>query len=102
MSNDCLSYVPPQTSGAWASLLPQVEQGVEAEVARRLELAGADPSRWPRAARDECSRLEKKLGAAQQLHATLHAELAAGEKQRQADAVARAAAGARAPLLENP
>jgi hypothetical protein len=59
-------------------------------VTRRLELSGADFARWPRAAREETARLEKKLDAAQRLTATLHAELDASARQRQSEAVARA------------
>lgn len=68
----------------------QAEATIEAEVTRRLELCGADFARWPRAAREETARLEKKLDAAQRLTATLHAELDASARQRQSEAVARA------------
>ncbi|KAK9917759.1 hypothetical protein WJX75_007885 [Coccomyxa subellipsoidea] len=68
----------------------QAEATIEAEVTRRLELSGADFARWPRAAREETARLEKKLDAAQRLTATLHAELDASARQRQSEAVARA------------
>ena len=68
----------------------QVEAAIEGEVARRLELSGADFKRWPRAARDEVARLEKKLEAAQGLNVTLHAEVDAAAQQRQTEAVARA------------
>ena len=68
----------------------QVEAAIESEVARRLELSGADFKRWPRAARDEVARLEKKLEAAQGLNGTLHAEVDAAAQQRQTEAVARA------------
>lgn len=68
----------------------QAEAAVEAEVVRRLELSGADFARWPRAAREEVARLEKKLETAQGLTATLHAELDASARQRQSEAVARA------------
>ena len=68
----------------------QAESAIESEVARRLELCGADFKRWPRAARDEVARLEKKLEAAQGLNGTLHAEVGAAAQQRQTEAVARA------------
>ena len=68
----------------------QAEADIEAEVTRRLELSGADFTRWPRAAREETARLEKKLDAAHQVTATLHAELDASGRQRQSEAVARA------------
>ena len=68
----------------------QAEAAVEGEVARRLELCGADFRRWPRAARDEVARLEKKLEAAQGLAGMLHAEVDAAAQQRQSEAVARA------------
>ena len=63
---------------------------MESEVARRLELCGTDFRRWPRAARDEVARLEKKLEAAQGLSGMLHAEVDAAVQQRQAEAVSRA------------
>ena len=68
----------------------QAEAAVESEVARRLELCGADFRRWPRAARDEVARLEKKLEAAQGLNGMLHAEVDAAVQQRQVEAVSRA------------
>jgi hypothetical protein len=80
--------------GTCASL--QVEASIEQEVAQRLELSGADFARWPRAARDEVARLEKKLETAQGVNATLHAELNASSRQRQSEAVARAQMQARA------
>ena len=70
--------------------ISQAESAIESEVARRLELCGADFKRWPRAARDEVARLEKKLEAAQGLNGTLHAEVGAAAQQRQNEAVARA------------
>ncbi|CAK0760107.1 hypothetical protein CVIRNUC_002744 [Coccomyxa viridis] len=68
----------------------EAEAAVESEVARRLELCGADFRRWPRAARDEVARLEKKLEAAQGLNGMLHAEVDAAVQQRQVEAVSRA------------
>lgn len=67
-----------------------MEASIEEEVSRRLELSGTDFARWPRAARDEVARLEKKVETAQKLNATLHAELDASARQRQSEAVARA------------
>ena len=69
---------------------PQVEAAIKSEVARHLELSGSDFKRWPRAARDEVARLEKRLDAAQGLTGTLHAEVDAAAQQHQTDAVARA------------
>lgn len=68
----------------------QAEAAIEGEVARRLELCGAEFKHWPRAAQDEVARLEKKLDAAQGLNGTLHAELDTAAQQRQTEAVARA------------
>ena len=68
----------------------QVEAAIENEVARRLEMSGADFKRWPRAARDEVARLGVKLEAAQGLIGTLHAEVDAAAQQHQSEAVARA------------
>ncbi|EIE18143.1 hypothetical protein COCSUDRAFT_49368 [Coccomyxa subellipsoidea C-169] len=76
------------------------EATIEAEVTKRLELSGADFARWPRAAREETARLEKKLDAAQRMTATLHAELDASGRQRQSEAVRLSAAEERATRAE--
>lgn len=68
---------------------------MEREVARRLELSGADMRQWPRAAREETARLEKRLAVANGLAATLRSEVAAEQGARQAEAVARAQLQAR-------
>jgi len=68
---------------------------VEREVARRLELSGADARQWPRAAREEAARLDKRLAAASGLAAALRSEVAAEQAARQAEAVARAQLQAR-------
>jgi len=73
----------------------QAEARVEREVSRRLELSGADARQWPRAAREEAARLDKRLAAASGLAAALRSEVAAEQAARQAEAVARAQLQAR-------
>ncbi len=70
------------------------------------------PSRRPFArypalpdALDPCAQvahLEKKLGAAQGVNSTLHAELSAAQQQRQAEAVSRAQLQARLLVVPHP
>lgn len=53
----------------------QAEQRVEKEVARRLELIGADETLWPSAAKQALSRQSMKLESMRNLVASLQNEL---------------------------
>ncbi|KAK9815909.1 hypothetical protein WJX72_011792 [[Myrmecia] bisecta] len=68
----------------------EAERKVEREVEHRLEAIGENRVLWPHAARDEVSRLEKKLQAVHGMLASLQQELEDESQRRDSDAAALA------------
>lgn len=57
----------------------QAERRIEREVARRLEVIGADETQWPPAAKDSLAGLSKKLAAMHDVMTRLQNELDSGQ-----------------------